>query len=259
MDGGMDVLIGGVTLGRRDFDGGAMSSTPRWGRPALRLCLLAGAMLCALTAAPLRAEDAADKHAEHAAEHDGHGRHGHGSHIGHANASASLETDPAEIKPDLAVFTLIVFLILFGVLWKFAWGPITAGLDKREHSISDEIDGAKRAHEEANRLLAEHELKLAGTAARNSRHDRSRTPGCGAPQAEILAEAKAGADAERVRGVRDIEAATDQALQRLAERSANLAVDLAGKIVSTKLSDADHSRLIQEAVGRFAEAKPSAN
>lgn len=236
-----------------------MSSTPRWGRPALRLCLLAGAMLCALTAAPLRAEDAADKHAEHAAEHDGHGRHGHGSHIGHANASASLETDPAEIKPDLAVFTLIVFLILFGVLWKFAWGPITAGLDKREHSISDEIDGAKRAHEEANRLLAEHERKLAGTAAEihamieAGRRDAERL------KAEILAEAKAGADAERVRGVRDIEAATDQALQRLAERSANLAVDLAGKIVSTKLSDADHSRLIQEAVGRFAEAKPSAN
>ena len=78
-------------------------------------------------------------------------------------------------------------------------------------------------------------------------------------KAEILAEGKAAADAERARGVRDIEIATDQALRTLAERSANLAVSLAGKIVHAQLSAADHSRLIQEAMARFPEAEPSKN
>jgi F-type H+-transporting ATPase subunit b len=203
---------------------------------------------------------AADKHPAEPAGAAEHGHEGHGAHehIGHGGASPELE-NPMEVRSDLAVATFAVFLLLFAVLWKFAWGPISTALDKREHSISDEIDAAKRANDEAKRLLAEHEHKLAGAAAEihamieAGRRDAERL------KAEILAEAKAGADTERVRAVRDIESATDQALQRLAERSANLAVDLAGKIVSTKLSDEDHSRLIQEAVGRFAEAKPSAN
>ena len=194
-----------------------------------------------------------------AAAHDtGAGHAGHGAHIGHAGASPSLETDPAEIKSDLALFTFVVFLILLGVLGKFAWGPIAAGLEKREQSIAEEIEAAKQAHEEARQLLAEHERKLAGTAAEvhamieAARRDAERL------RSEILAEAKASADSERARGVRDIEAATEQALQQLAERSANLAVELAGKIVATHLSAGDHSRLIQEAMNGFY-ASPSAN
>jgi F0F1-type ATP synthase membrane subunit b/b' len=43
----------------------------------------------------------------------------------------------------------------------------------------------------------------------------------------------------------------------LAERSAQLAVDLAGKIIQHKLTPADHAKLITEAVDRFST--PSQN
>ena len=75
----------------------------------------------------------------------------------------------------------------------------------------------------------------------------------------ILAEAKSGADAERARSLRDIESATDAALETLAERSAQLAVELAGKILKFKLSSDDHARLIQEALAKFPAAASSAN
>jgi F-type H+-transporting ATPase subunit b len=75
----------------------------------------------------------------------------------------------------------------------------------------------------------------------------------------ILAEAKAGAEAERARALHDIESATDAALKTLAERSAELAIDLAGKILQTKLTPDDHQRLIQEAMAKFPETTPSAN
>ncbi len=126
---------------------------------------MVGAM--ALSGVALRAADDDGAHA--AAAHDAGADHaaghaGHDAHIGQANASPGLETNPADIKSDLALFTFVVFLVLLGVLWKFAWGPIAAGLEKREHSIAEEIASAKRAHEEAKQLLAEHERKLAGTA-----------------------------------------------------------------------------------------------
>jgi F-type H+-transporting ATPase subunit b len=157
------------------------------------------------------------------------------------------------------VWTLIVFVILLAVLWKFAWGPIAAGLDKREHGIADNIASAARLQEEAKSLLAQYEAKL-DSAADEVRKvlDEGRRDAEHVKQS-ILAEAKAAADAERTRSLREIETATDAALQSLAERSAKLAVNLAGKIVRTNLSPGDHERLIQEAVEKFPSSSPSNN
>ena len=69
---------------------------------------------------------------------------------------------------------------------------------------------------------------------------------------------KHAAEAERLRSLREIESATDGALRSLAERSAQLAVELAGKIVRRTLIPADHKRLIDEAVEKFT-VTPSQN
>ncbi len=71
---------------------------------------------------------------------------------------------PLIIDIDLAIFTVLIFLILLAVLWKFAWGPISAALDLREKKISDNIAAAEQLNQEAKRLLGEYEAKL--TAAR---------------------------------------------------------------------------------------------
>jgi F-type H+-transporting ATPase subunit b len=133
-------------------------------------------------------------------------------------------------------------------------------LERREQTIADHIAEAERNHEEAKALLAEYERKLSGAANEvrelldEARRDAEHT------KQSILAEAKSGADVERKRALHEIEAATDQALKTLAERSAELAVELAGKILQSKLNPADHQRLIQEAMAKFPEStNPSAN
>ena len=201
----------------------------------------------------------AQQHDAPAADKAGHAdSHGHGDHIGLGDASPSV-LKPEEFREDLALWTLVVFLLLLAILWKFAWGPIAAGLQNREQTIANYIADAKRAHEEAKLLLGEHQQKLAHAAEEvralleEARRDAEYT------KQDILSEAKAGAEAERVRALREIEAATDGALKQLAERSADLAVELAGKIVSAKLSPADHAKLIQDAVSRFPQGTPSRN
>jgi len=174
------------------------------------------------------------------------------------DAAAHGKPDPLSVDPDLAIWTFGVFLVLLAVLWKFAWGPISKSLDEREQAVARFIAEAKHSHDEAKRLLGEHERILAGAAdevralLEEARRDAEAT------KLDILAEAKAGAEAERLRALREIEGATDGALKQLAERSADLAVELAGKIVSVKLSSADHAQLIQEAVARFP-TNPSRN
>lgn len=172
---------------------------------------------------------------------------------------ASPSTDPLSFDPDLAVFTFGVFVILLVVLRKFAWGPIMGALERREHNIAEHISQAERNHEQARLLLADYEKRLAGAANEvrelldEARRDAEHT------KQSILAEARQGAEAEKARALRDIESATDSALETLAQRSSQLAVDLAGKIVAAHLTKDDHARLIQEAVAKFPASSASSN
>ena len=73
--------------------------------------------------------------------------------------------DPTEIRSDLALWTLVVFLLLLGLLLKFAWRPIIDGLEKREHAIAAMINEAKLSAEKAADQLAQYEARLAAASA----------------------------------------------------------------------------------------------
>jgi F-type H+-transporting ATPase subunit b len=221
----------------------------RWARIA-RMSIV-GLCLCALGLTPTLAQNVgaefekAEKSLEHAAHTD--------------PELASGGSDPLSVDPDLALWTLAVFVVLLLVLKKFAWGPILHALEEREHGIEHHISQAERNHEQAKQLLAQYEQKLAAAAAEvRELLETARKDGEHTKQA-ILAEAKAGAEAERARAVRDIESATDAALESIAKKSADMAVELAGKILQSKLNAGDHSRLIQEALAKFPAGSASSN
>ena len=104
---------------------------------------------------------------------DSHGEAGEGAHGGHGVGHDGVSTSVSEFQTDLAIYTFIVFLGLVGLLAKFAWGPISSGLDKREEGIRQNIADAEEIREKSAAALAEHEAKLAAVqeevkAARSS-------------------------------------------------------------------------------------------
>jgi F-type H+-transporting ATPase subunit b len=170
---------------------------------------------------------------------------------------AAPEINPMAWSSDLAVWTAVVFLLVLLILWRFAWKPIASGLDKREQRIHDEIVSAEKAHADAQQLLADYQKRLAETgeevrkmleaARRESEHQGQ----------QIVAEARAAAEAEKQRGLNEIQRATAGALKELADRSATLAVDLAGQIVGARLDQASHAQLIERAVADFVRSGPN--
>lgn len=187
-----------------------------------------------------RAEHQETAHAEHAPVAASHGAHSQAEHGGGIN--------PLTFRTDLAIWTAVVFLLLLLVLRKFAWGPIRDGLDKRERHIADEINAAERTNQEARQLLADYEQKLANSEEEVRRMiDRARRDAERVGQ-EMLDKARAAAEEEHRRALVEIEAATAGAMKDLADRSATLAVDLAGKIVGSRLDAASHAKLIEQAV-----------
>ena len=114
---------------------------------------------------------------------------GHAEDLGHGNASAQLN-DASEFKTDLAIYTIVVFLLLLAILSKFAWPVVIEALEEREKKIEGNISAAAAKHDEAKQLLAEHEAKLARAAdevrelLEEARRDAEHTKG------QIIAEAK---------------------------------------------------------------------
>lgn len=176
-----------------------------------------------------------------------------------AHAEDDGEIDPLEWKTDLAIWTAVVFVCLVLILGKFAWKPIVDGLDKREQGIADDITAAEKANADAKQLLAQYQQKLA-----DSQDEVRRMIEAGKRDAEkagqaIIDKSRDAAAAERERAIAEIDLATAGALQELARRSADLAVSLAGKIVTARLDKADHTRLIEQAMADFAKVDPGNN
>ena len=59
--------------------------------------------------------------------------------------------------------------------------------------------------------------------------------------------------------LREVSTAKEAALKEISDSAADLAVNLAGQIVSRELNQQDHADLIQNAQAEFLAAKPSSN
>ena len=137
------------------------------------------------------------------------------------------------------------------ILTKFAWGPISEALNQREKAVADNLAEAERQNEEARRLLADHESKLAGAATEMKQLIEDAKRQAEEQKQSILSEAQAAAESEKDRALRAIEAAKNSAMQGLAEKSVDTAVGLAGQIVQRQLSSDDHAQMIGEALKQF--------
>lgn len=202
-----------------------------------------------------------DSEAHDEDDHAHDGEHHEGDHAEHGAHGGGGESTPNPLAtdPDLAIWTLGIFLLMLFILKSMAWTPIMEGLKAREEGITGNLAAADAKHEEAKALLSEHQSKLAGTAdevrelLEEARRDAEQT------KTDILAEAKSAADKERERAVRDIEQARDSAVRQLAESSAGMAIDLAAKVVQKDISSDRQGEIVKEALGRFASSNPSSN
>ena len=204
-------------------------------------------------------QDGADKHDDH----DAHAEHADDAHadddghhdptdLSHANASHEL-SDPGSLSTDMAIYTLIVFILMVVILRAAAWNPIKKALEEREQGIIDHIADARKSAEKAERLLEEYEAKIAAAAQEANEIVAEGRRDAEATKDRIVKEAQQAATAERDRALNDIEIATNAALQAVAEKSADIAVALAGKIVTKELNASDHQVLIKETLDNIQE------
>lgn len=208
--------------------------------------LVFGLILIAASASAARAVVSAD---------DAHPAAGASEHAAagaatHAEASHG-EPNILELKLPLAICTALVFLALFGILWRFAWGPLSKALDARERYHEESLAKAENARADGERLLAEHRALMAkaGDDVRAILDEARRD--AEALGNSIVSKAQGEAVASKERAERDIATARDQALADIWTRTADLAVNVAGRVLSHEIGPDDRRRLLDRAINEL--------
>ncbi len=179
-------------------------------------------------------------------EETGHDAHSH--HDPTHSYAGAMQANPMEFRADGAIFSLIVFLMLLAVLGIFAWKPIAAGLAKREASIAQALQDAKKASEMAAATMKEYQSKIDSAQAQATEIVSEARKTAEAAAQRLLAEAQADAARQRDRALSEIETAKQAALSEIAGRSTDMAFGLARRVVGRELNQGDHQKLISEAL-----------
>lgn len=154
-----------------------------------------------------------------------------------------------------AIFTLAIFVVLMMILAKWAWGPILAGLKKREEHIRQSIADAEKARSDAESSLTDYRNQLASAA-----DEAESIIEKGRADAQELAEQLKQQSLDEAKSLReqagrDIGAAKEQALKELCDQAAELSCDLAGRIIKKSLDPQDHRDLLAESLNQLQNSQ----
>jgi F-type H+-transporting ATPase subunit b len=158
--------------------------------------------------------------------------------------------------PGLFIWTILTFLVLVGLLAKFAWRPLLEALERRQATIAKALDDAKLARQELERLQKESaEMMRQARVEAEAIIARSRTD-AEALREELKQRSRAEAAAIVKNAEQQIQLETARAIQQIRHEAVDLSVTIASKILQRQVSKEDNEALI-EATLKQVEARHS--
>jgi F-type H+-transporting ATPase subunit b len=158
--------------------------------------------------------------------------------------------------PGLYIWTIVTFLVLLGLLARFAWRPLLDALEQRQQVIRKSLDDARQARQEleqvkteAARLLSEARVE-AGEIVSRTRSEAARFA------EEMKVKARSDAEALVKRAEREIEMQTARAMENIRRETVELSVAIASKILRRDISKEDNERLLNDTLKEMQSRLP---
>lgn len=146
----------------------------------------------------------------------------------------------------------IAFLIVMGLLVKFAGQTIKDALAKRSADIEKELADAAEARREAEAARDQVKADLADSANKAASIVDEARSAAGGVTADIVNRANTAAAAVRERTTAELATADRQALSDVEGEFSRLAYGAAERVVTANLDDAAQQRLIDDYIARVA-------
>lgn len=159
--------------------------------------------------------------------------------------------DFSVMKPDpgLIFWTFLIFLLVYVILGRAAFGPIQKALKKRENDIQSSLDEAKKAREEMSQLQSQNEQLLKEAQEERAKILREAKD----TKENIVKEAKEEAKKEAQKIVADAKEQINnmrmETMTNIRNEVGTMAVDIAEKVLRSKLrGDQEQEKLVNQLV-----------
>jgi F-type H+-transporting ATPase subunit b len=156
-----------------------------------------------------------------------------------------------DVSGALMGLTWVTFILMTVILYKVAWKPILDGLQRREDVIRKSLEDAQRIRDEMA-AIEDVRSRIVSEADDKAR-DIVETARKAAVETAGVIEAKAREEAQILveNAEREIRAAHDKAVTSLRRESADLAIDLARRIIGENLDEARSRQLTEQIIRKI--------
>ena len=158
------------------------------------------------------------------------------------------------VNTGLSAWTIIIFLIVFAILAKFAFPKILGAVEAREKHLEELAAAAERDRAEAAALVEEHRRLVDETRGKvqemmgEARNTAERARG------ELMEQARREHDELLARGRAEVANERAGMLEQVRRDAAELAMRAAEKLVRRSLDGDDNRRLVQEYLAQVTPA-----
>ena len=159
-----------------------------------------------------------------------------------------MDSPLVQLDPGLFVWTILTFLVLLGVLAKFAWNPLLKMLKDREELIRSSLEDAEKAKTELERLNTE------GQDIINKARSEAQTilsegkAASSKMKEETLSSAKEQAKVILTKAEKQIQIEKDKAIAEIKSEVVDLSLSVATKLIKKNISREDNQALIDDSL-----------
>jgi F-type H+-transporting ATPase subunit b len=161
------------------------------------------------------------------------------------------------IQFNLMAWTLAIFLILFFILRRFAFGPIAAAVEAREKALEAAIDAAKADRDAAAKLLAEHSAQIEAARGEAQKLIADGRSVAEKMRGDLLEQTRREQQEMLERARREIGSEKDRAIAQLRKEAVDLALAGASKVIEQNLESAKNRQLVESYLSSIGPIKVS--
>jgi F-type H+-transporting ATPase subunit b len=163
---------------------------------------------------------------------------------------------PSPILPawNEVIWGGLSFLVLFGLMWKFAFPPLRNAMEARAQRIRESLDEAERTKSDAQRILEDYQRQLADAKNESSRIIEEARQTAEQMRRDLMTRAEAEVQEVRQRATEDIQLAKERAFAELNDRLTTLAISAAEVVVQKNLDPETNRALVERFIEQVGTA-----
>jgi F-type H+-transporting ATPase subunit b len=169
--------------------------------------------------------------------------------VAQAGESVEVAAKPTDIRFNVMLYVLVIFLIFAWILKRYFMAPIIGAVEKREKALEEAIEGAKRDREAAAALLAEQQSQIEGARAEAQRLIADGRATAEKLRHELAVQGRKEQQEAIERARNEIQREKDRAVADIRREAVDLAIAGASRVIEQNLDSAANRSLVETYLG----------